>query len=90
MPVNYPKVEKAQTAAFAKAWDRGGIKMILDDTSVQFATDWANIVLKSYVDDALAKAAKLKQQANQPPQQPATPPAPEPPKQTSSIILTDV
>lgn len=87
MPINYPIIKKEQTAAFAKAWDRSGIKMILDDTSVQFATDWANIVLKSYVDDALAKAAK-KQQVNQPPQPPAQP-APEPPTPKSSIILTD-
>jgi hypothetical protein len=81
----YPQITKAQTSAFAKAWDRGGIKLLLDDSSVQFATDWANIVLKSYVDEA-AKAGK-KQQVNQP-QQPPTPPAPPTPK--SSIILTDM
>lgn len=75
----YPQVTKAQTKAFAQAWDRGGIKLLLDDSSVQFGTDWANIVLKSYVD---GEAAKAKKAAPAP-----VPTAPAPPQ--FSIILTD-
>jgi 4-hydroxyphenylpyruvate dioxygenase-like putative hemolysin len=52
-------VTAAQTAAFAKAWDSGGIKIILDQTSIQFATDWANIALKSFVADMAAQVAKV-------------------------------
>ena len=44
-------VTEAQTKAFSLAWDSGGIKVIMDNTSVRFATDWANIVLKSFVQD---------------------------------------
>lgn len=48
-----------QTAAFAKAWDSGGIKVILDATSIRFATDWANIVLKSFVADMAEQVKKI-------------------------------
>lgn len=92
-------ITKEQTAAFAKAWDSGGIKIILDSTSIQFATDWANIVLKSFVADMAAKVKKVAEAklAAQKPAEGATVPtdavstttvaAPEPKK--SSIILTD-
>lgn len=95
-----PSITKEQTAAFAKVWDSGGIKIILDNTSIQFATDWANIVLKSFVADIAMQAAKVKavkeaalKQANSaaPAQADAvatqTVAAPEPPK--SRIVLTD-
>lgn len=52
-------VSEAQTKAFANAWDSGGIKVIMDATSVRFATDWANIVLKSFVADMAAQVAKV-------------------------------
>lgn len=79
--MGYPQISKAQTSAFAKAWDRSGIKLLLDDSSIQFATDWANIVLKSYVEGEAAKAKKA--EVNPPKELPA------PPAQKSSIILTD-
>lgn len=84
--MNYPGVTLEQTASFAKAWDKSGLKILLDKTSIEFAHDWANIVLKSYVDDMVAKAkasvaAKLKAGKETPA------PAAETPK--SSIILTD-
>jgi hypothetical protein len=52
-------VSEAQTKSFAAAWDSGGIKVILDNTSIRFATDWANIVLKSFVADMAAQVAKV-------------------------------
>jgi 4-hydroxyphenylpyruvate dioxygenase-like putative hemolysin len=52
-------VSEAQTKAFAAAWDSGGVKIILDNTSVRFATDWANIVLKSFVADMAAQVQKV-------------------------------
>src|ERR1035437_6740273 len=52
-------VTEAQTKAFSLAWDSGGIKVIMDSTSVRFATDWANIVLKSFVADMAAQVAKV-------------------------------
>ena len=64
MPINYPKVVPEDVNGFAMAWEIGGIKMILDSTSRRFAVDFANTVLRSYVDDLVAKAKagqKLKQ-----------------------------
>lgn len=88
-------VTEAQARAFAQAWDSGGIKMLLDSTTIQFATAFANIVLKSCVEDpnvqkhifqhvlVQLKAAK---QVTAP--EPAQAPAPAPEKPKSSIILT--
>jgi hypothetical protein len=61
MPI-IPKVTKEMTAAFGKAWDSNGVKIILDATTIQFATDWANIALKSFVEDINAQAVKLREE----------------------------
>ena len=61
-----PRVTEAQTKAFANAWDSGGIKVIMDATSIRFATDWANIALKSFVAEIakdMAKKIEAKKQA---------------------------
>ena len=86
MPINYPKVVSNDVNGFALAWDHRGLKMILDQTSRQFAIDFANTVLRSYVDDLIAKAKsgqKLKQSVETPAPVAPTPSAP------SKIILTD-
>lgn len=88
---NYPRVSPGDVQNFARAWDLKGIKMILDNTSLQFATDFANTALRSYVDTLIEnaqklQAAKAKAQAAGP--EPATPSVPEPPKK-SLITLTD-
>ena len=57
----YPTVNPNDVKGFAQAWDSNGIKMILDSTSLKFAVDFANVVLRSYVDDLAAKAYKIKQ-----------------------------
>lgn len=100
MPLNFT-VTKEQTAGFAKAWDSGGIKIILDNTSIQFATDWANIVLKSFVHDMQEQVKKVAEAklAAQKAQQPAvqgtstgavsTQTVPVPTPQTGRIVLTD-
>jgi hypothetical protein len=90
-------VTKEQTAAFGKCWDSGGIKIILDNTSLQFATDFANVCLRSFVQDMADQVkkvaeAKIAAQKTAPPAKmqgdiTVAPPAPVP--QKSSIILTD-
>jgi hypothetical protein len=81
---NYPTVVPEDVNGFARAWDFRGLKMILDTTSRQFAVDFANTVLRSYVQDLTAKAKAQLKQAEEP--VPAPEPAPAP---KSSIILTD-
>ena len=46
-----PTVTEAQTRAYEKqAWHMGcGVKPIIDNTTIRFATDWANVILKSFV-----------------------------------------
>jgi hypothetical protein len=88
-------VNEIQTAAFAKAWDSGGIKIILDSTSIKFATDWANIVLKSFVADMAAQVAKVAeakiaaQKAAVPTKAVATQPLPQTAATPGRILLTD-
>lgn len=92
MPINYPKVVPSDVNGFAQAWDLNGIKMILDSTSRQFAVDFANVVLRSYVDNlvAQAQAGKKLKETTGTPDTPATPaPAAPAPKAKSKIILTD-
>jgi hypothetical protein len=93
MGVNYPTVKESDIDGFARVWDHRGLKLIMDATSKRFAVDFANVVLRSYIDDLRAKAAlalKAKQAATTPAPAEALPapvPAPEPVK--STIILTD-
>ena len=97
MPISYPKVVTNDVNGFALAWDMRGIKMILDATSRQFAVDFANTVLRSYVDDLVEKAQaaqKAKQAAvvegDQPVKAFTAAPVVEPaPKKKSKIVLTD-
>ena len=85
MAISYPKVVPSDVNGFAQAWDYRGLKMILDGTSRQFAVDFANTVLRSYVDDLVTKASqKLKQVKPE-----VVPVTPEPASAASSIVLTD-
>src|SRR5271165_2071679 len=91
--INYPTVQESDIDGFARVWDHRGLKLIMDATSKRFAIDFANIVLRSYIDDLRAKAAlalKAKQAAATLTSAEALPvsvPAPEPEK--STIVLTD-
>ena len=46
-----PTVTEAQTKAYySKSWHLGqGVKPLIDGVTVRFATDWANVILKSFV-----------------------------------------
>ena len=57
--MNIPKVTAAQAADFAKHWKTpGGISIFTDDMHHRFTADFANVVLKSFVEDAQRAAAK--------------------------------
>jgi hypothetical protein len=87
-------VTKEQTAAFGKCWDSGGIKVIFDNTTLEFATAWANIVLKSFVYDMqeqVKKVAEAKLATKAPATEAVatqTVPAPSAPSK-GRILLTD-
>ena len=44
------KVNKTEAEAFAKIWNQKGISIILNDSAIQFAADFANVVLRNFVD----------------------------------------
>ena len=46
-----PAVTEAQTKDYySKSWHLGqGVKPLIDGVTVRFATDWANVILKSFV-----------------------------------------
>ena len=46
-----PTVTEAQTKDYySKSWHLGqGVKPLIDGVTVRFATDWANVILKSFV-----------------------------------------
>ena len=51
-----PSVTKQATLAFSKVWDSRGIKVLMDGAAIEFATDWANIVLRSYFENQVKAA----------------------------------
>jgi hypothetical protein len=58
------KVTRNDTAKFAKVWTKNGIAFILPDVALDFATDYANIVLKSFIEQCQREAVeRAKQQA---------------------------
>ena len=87
--MGYPTVNRAAVDGFLKIYNRGGLNLLFDDISRQAMVDFANVVLRSYIDDLRAKAAlalKAKQAAaTQEPTEELPAPAPAKP----SIILTD-
>jgi hypothetical protein len=85
--ISFPTVTDDTVRGFARAWDCGGLKMILDNTSIKFAKDFANQALKSYVIDLMNKAAKIKAAAQKTNDGTAQKPN-EAPK-SSTITLTD-
>jgi hypothetical protein len=54
-----------QAQGFAQVWKKNGLTMILDATAIEFARDFANIVLKSLVMDGLKRAADSAAKAHQ-------------------------
>lgn len=50
---------------FAKVWNYKGISVPLDEIHCQFATDYANIVLRSFVDQMVAKSQAAKKAAEE-------------------------
>jgi hypothetical protein len=54
-------VTRDETAKFAAVWrTKGGLVSTLDQTSVAFATDWANVVIRNF----MAMLAQMKAEAD--------------------------
>ena len=56
-----PQTDKNSVEQFAKVWNYNGIHVIQTDTSLQFALDFANVVLKSFFALMQQEIAKIQQ-----------------------------
>ncbi len=81
---NYPTVNLLAVDGFLKVYNRGGLHLLFDGPARQAMVDFANIALKSYVDDLTAKA-RAALRAKQAPAPAVAPPVASP----SGITLTD-
>lgn len=58
------QVQRVEAQKFAQVWNKGGISMIIPDVALDFATDFANVVLNNFI--AMCQAnAKAEQVANE-------------------------
>lgn len=51
-----PQITKQEAEKFSKVWDYNGVQIPLTDPHFKFATDFANVVLKSFVLQCKAQA----------------------------------
>jgi hypothetical protein len=61
--LSYPKVEIAAAQGFGKVWHHNGIGIILADSHYKFATDFANVVLRNFIDQTRADMEKEEREA---------------------------
>ena len=52
------KVERKEAESFSKVWNKGGISIILPPEAIDFATDFANIAINSFIGLCQAQAAE--------------------------------
>lgn len=53
------KVNRAEAVKFAQIWNHRGISVPMQDVHVDFATDFANVVLRNFIDMCKQQAAAL-------------------------------
>lgn len=54
------KVKLEDAVSFSKVWNYKGISVPLDEVHCQFASDYANIVIRSFIEFTLQQAAAKK------------------------------
>jgi hypothetical protein len=42
-------VSVKDTQGFAKVWTHNGLAMVINDVAIQFATDYANVVINNFI-----------------------------------------
>ena len=57
------QISRNETLKFAQAWTHKGVAIPMKDVHIDFACDWANIVLKNFIAMAQHKAAEARKQA---------------------------
>jgi hypothetical protein len=49
-----PRIDRKQVEGFAKVWTYRGVALCLNDAHIQFAADFANVMLQSFVQQVAA------------------------------------
>jgi len=58
----FPSVDPRSIEEFSKQWNYNGISVMVDKTTKQFALDFANIALRSFIEAQVAQyQARLRQ-----------------------------
>ena len=55
--ISIPKVTKEEAKKFSNVWNFKGIAIIVDDVHCEFASNFANVVLKSFVENLMRQQA---------------------------------
>jgi hypothetical protein len=55
-----PVVSRAEAKRFSKAWNYKGVALVIDDPLCQFAADFSNVVLKSFVESLIQEQVEAK------------------------------
>ena len=50
-----PQIDRKQVEGFAKIWTYRGVALLLNDAHIQFAADFANVMLRSFVQQVAAQ-----------------------------------
>lgn len=74
-----PQLPKTEAQKYSKVWTYNGVAITLDDTSIQFATDFANLAVKGFI-ESFVKVAPVQPSAPSGPESPTQSPTPEPKK----------
>jgi hypothetical protein len=53
-----PTITSEEVARFARTWTHNGVAIVIDDLHAEFTRDFANIVLKSFVQMCAQQAAE--------------------------------
>jgi len=52
------KVERVEAEKFSKKWNKGGVTILLTPEAIDFATDFANVAINSFIAMCQAQAAE--------------------------------
>lgn len=59
MGIAVPQVSLQEVERFSQAWNKNGISLLLDNNAKEFARDFANVVLRSFVVEQYQRAALM-------------------------------
>ena len=58
-----PQVNKDQVSVFAKVWTYKGVAILLNEMHIEFAKDFANVILRNFVQQVAAQQMAAAQAA---------------------------